>query len=243
MAITLVTGSAGAYASEPRGEEPPAGGRRPAAKLQLAVGFEGTRAWISAQYRQLGVRKQTTREPLATVIELRHGADIVTVSVGPEGIVVSRGTRTIAVDSARAYEALQNVLGDSPAVFAARAALSELEGEADLRAPEMSLLSSLAFVASLVGDVNAPRRLSDRFVAKYRGAVRPVRRGSCWDSYTQETTTAWNELQTCMDEANQDESFFRAAYRRLACNALWIGRSESAWFEFLGCIQPIKAVK
>jgi hypothetical protein len=243
MSLVLMAGSRTARALDACGDEMVAARvSRPA--LQLAVGFDAHRAWISAQYRQLGIRKQTTRETRATAIELRYGPDSVTVSLAAHTIVVSRGGRSVVLDSPEALEPLQDLLGGSTALFAARAMLSELEQDDDLRAPEMSLLSSLAFVASLAGDVNAPRRLADRFVAKYRGVVRPIRwESSCWGDYTKETTAAWDELQTCMQEADQDDSMTRAVWRRIACNATWMGRSESAWFEFLGCIQPLKTVK
>ena len=42
-----------------------------------------------------------------------------------------------------------------------------------------------------------------------------------------------------MDEANQDSSFLNGAYRRLACNAVWILRAESAWLEYIECLNPL----
>jgi hypothetical protein len=59
---------------------------------------------------------------------------------------------------------------------------------------------------------------------------------TCFDTYTQEASGAWNDMQNCMDEANQDSSIFNRAYRRVACNAVWLVRSESAWVEYLGCL-------
>ena len=43
-------------------------------------------------------------------------------------------------------------------------------------------------------------------------------------------------MQSCMDEANQDENIFNRAYRRVACNGVWLVRSESAWVEYLACL-------
>ncbi len=243
MTAAMLGVSAGVGQAATGSEDAPRAAQRSRAKLQLAVGFDGHRTWISAQYRQLGIRKQTSREPRLTSIELRYGADTTTVEVGEAGVIVSRGTQSITVNSPKALGMVQELLAASPAAFAARAAISELAEESDLAAADMSLLSALAFVASLTGDVDAPRRLTDRFVAKHRGVMRPVRRATCWEEYTAETTAAWSDLQSCMDEADQDESFLRGAYRRLACNAVWLARGEAAWFEFLGCIQPMKAVK
>ena len=38
-------------------------------------------------------------------------------------------------------------------------------------------------------------------------------------------------MQSCMDEANQDSSVLNRAYRRVACNGVWLLRSESAWID------------
>ena len=40
------------------------------------------------------------------------------------------------------------------------------------------------------------------------------------------------------DHDRQDESLLNRAYRRVACNAIWLVRSESAWVEYLGCLGP-----
>jgi hypothetical protein len=157
-------------------------------------------------------------------------------------VVVSRQGQRLAVSSPEALQALQHLLAGSAAAFAARATLSELEGESDLKAAEMNVLSSLAFVASLMGDVNAPTRLADRFVQKHRGIFRQVREDeSCWSDYTSEATAAWDDLQACMKET-EDDGFFSGAYQRLACNAVWIGRSESAWFEYVKCLSPLSGI-
>jgi hypothetical protein len=123
-------------------------------------------------------------------------------------------------------------------MFAARMLLAEREATSELQAPEMSVLATAAFAASLAGDLDAPRRVATRFVEKHRGIYRQVRLANCFDTYTSEVTAAWNDLQSCMDEANQDSSLLQAAYRRLACNAVWMLRSESAWVEYLGCLGP-----
>ena len=136
-----------------------------------------------------------------------------------------------------ALERVQGLLAGSDAAFAARVLHAERERASDLKAGEMSLLSVTAFVASLTGDIDAPRRLATRFVEKHRGIYRPVN-ANCFETYAQESTAAWNDLQDCMNEANQDESLLQRAYRRVACNAIWLLRAESAWIEYLGCLGP-----
>lgn len=213
------------------------GGRRPT----ITGGQDGKSAWMVAGYRQLQVRKRSFREPQQIVAELRAGTDLVNITVSREAITVTRHGRSIVVDSAQAMESLQQLLGGSPAVFATKMMLSELESESELEAPEMSLLSIAAFVASLVGDIHAPRRLTDRFVAKHRGLLRPIGgggNGSCWAEYTVELTGAWDDMQNCMEEA-EDDPWWWAPFRRVACNGVWLLRSESAWFEYLKCISPM----
>jgi hypothetical protein len=205
----------------------------------ITGGHDKKASWLSAEYRELQVRKRTDRASLAVTIELRAGADLVTLSVSPRSVSVSRGGRQLTLDSAESLAAMQELLGGSVAVFGVRAMLSELESVSGFTAPDMALLSTAAFVASLVGDVSAPQRIADRFVAKHRGLFRQIRwRESCWSSYTSESTAAWDELQACMADANE-KGFFRAAYERIACNTIWLLRSESAWFEYLNCLSPL----
>lgn len=211
--------------------------------LRISYGIEGKRAWLAATYKQLSVRKVTNHEERSFVIELVHDGDVVVFDYHSGGVVVSRAGRTLPVTSPTALQKLQHLLAGSTAAFGARTMLSELEGESDLRAPAMSLLSSLAFVSSLAGDLNAPKRLADRFVEKHRGIFRQVRQDdSCWADYSTEASRAWGDLQSCMRDT-EDDGFFSGAYQRLACNAVWVLRSESAWFEYVKCLSPLTGIR
>jgi len=228
-----------APAAEPAGVEmpPPQGpaGSRPV----LRGGIDGKRAWLGAEHRGLIVRKFADRIDGSMSVEIQYRRDLVSIALNRAGgVAVARGGRRIEVTSVEAYEQLQQLLAGSEAVFAARVMLAEREAVSDLQAAEMSMLSAAAFVAGLVGDVDAPRRLSARFVEKHYGRYRPVRFRTCFDEYAQESSAAWNDMQNCISEANQDESIFNRAYRRVACNAVWLVRSESAWIEYLGCLGP-----
>lgn len=220
-------------------EEAIAVGAAPAEQPAIQGGHDGRSVWLTAVYRDLHVTKRVDRATRTIAIDLILAGDRVIITVSPTSVSVSRGGETLSVDSPDAFASVQQMLGGSFAVFAARAMLSQLESTSPLKAPDMSLLSAAAFVAALTGDVNAPRRLADRFVEKHRGIYRQVRGGaSCWESYTSESTEAWSDLQACMDEAS-NRSFLVAAYERLACNATWILRSESAWLEYLNCLSPL----
>jgi hypothetical protein len=216
--------------------------REDARRAEIHGGHDKSAAWMVASYRELQLRKRTDKVTRELAVEIRAGGDVVSFALGAS-LTVTRGSAQVTVDSADALRSLQDLLGTSSAVFALRVMLSELEPVSVLDAPEMSLLSTAAFVASLVGDTGAPQRLADRFVEKHRGLLRQVRlpSGNCWSAYSGETTAAWNDLQDCMDDANERD-FFRAAYERIACNAVWLLRTESAWFEYLNCLSPLSGV-
>jgi hypothetical protein len=204
---------------------------------------DGRHAWLHAEYKGLLVRKIASKADRTVTIDVRYQRDALTVALNAQGVIsVTRGRSTVAITTPDALAAAQTVLAGSEAMFALRALLAERESVSDLKAHEMALLATTAFVVSIGGDTDAPRRLASRFVAKHRGIIMPVRDG-CWDKYAKESTAAWNDLNACMDEANQDESWFSAAYRRLACNAVWALRVESAWFEYLECLSPLSVAK
>jgi hypothetical protein len=206
---------------------------------RIQGGVDARRAWLGAEHRGLVVQKFANTADGSLSLELQFRRDHVSVGVSRTGAVaVARGGRRIDISSVEAFEQLQGLLAGSEVAFAVRVLLAEREATSDLDPPEMSLLSAAAFVASLLGDVDAPRRLSTRFVQKHRGIYRPVRLETCFEQYATESSAAWNDMQNCMDEANQDSSVFARAYRRVACNAVWLIRAESAWAEYLGCLGP-----
>jgi hypothetical protein len=211
-------------------------------RVTISGGHDRQGAWLVAHYRDFLLRKRTERATLAMTVELRAGSDVVTVLLAAQSASVARAGRKVAIDSAEALESAQQLLGGSAAVFGLRAMLSELEADSAYTATDMALLTTAAFIASLAGDVGAPQRIADRFVEKHRGLFRQAGdSGKCWSDYSTETTNAWNDLQACMADAD-NRGFFRAAYERIACNTVWVLRSESAWFEYLNCISPLSAI-
>jgi hypothetical protein len=224
---------------EPAFVEMPPPQRKTTVRPVLRGGMDGSRAWLGAEHRGLVVRKFADRTDGSLLVEVHYRRDLISIAINRAGgVAVARGGTRIEVTSEHAYEQLQHVLAGSEAALAARMMLAEREAASELQPAEMSILSAAAFVASLVGDVDAPRRLAARFVEKHYGSYRPVRLRTCFDEYAQESSAAWNDMQDCMNEANQDESLLNRAYRRIACNAVWLVRSESAWIEYLGCLGP-----
>ncbi len=204
---------------------------------RIRGGGDGQRIWLAAEHRGLIVQKVSSKADRSVAIELRFRRDAVSLTIDATGrVTVTRAGRSVQLATSDDYERLQQLLGGSEAVFATRILMAERELSSDLQAPEMSLLATAAFVASLSGDVDAPRRLATRFVEKHRGIYRQVRTFNCWDTYSGEVTSSWNDLQNCTNEANQDDSIFNRAYRRVACNGIWLLRSETAWVEYIGCM-------
>jgi len=218
---------------------PPAPQKLAGQRPVIRGGADAKRTWLGAEHRGLIVQRFSNKADGALAIELHFRQDHISIALNRAGgVAVARGGRRLEVMSVDAYERLQQLLAGSEAAFATRVLLAEREATSDLDAPEMTLLSTAAFVASLVGDLDAPRRLATRFVEKHRGIYRAVRYRTCFEQYAAESSAAWNDMQNCMDEANQDPSIFSRAYRRVACNAIWLIRSEAAWAEFLGCLGP-----
>ena len=235
MPATLATS---APAGEPAFVEMPPP-RRQSGKPVIRGGVDVKRAWLGAEHRGVILRKFADRADGSVTIEVQYQRDLIAIALNRAGgVAVARGGRRIEVTTVEAFGEVQQLLAGSEAVFAARVLLAEREAASDLQPAEMSFLSAAAFLVSLVGDIDAPRRLSTRFIDKHYGAVRPVRHRTCFDEYTRESSAAWNDMQDCMNEANQDESLLNRAYRRVACNAIWLVRSESAWVEYLGCLGP-----
>lgn len=223
-------------------EDDGAGGRPERSKMKVTGGINDKLTWMTADQEQFRIRKFSSKSGGST-LELSYRNDLVVIKVENGVIQVARKGKAVTVDTPESLEALQGLLAGSMAMFHTRSLLSELEGRSTLKGPEMSLLSAAAFAASLTGDTGAPLRLTDRFMERHRGIFRQVAfddEESCWSGYEKEVNGSWNDLESCMDEANSSGWFF-AGVRRVACNGIWLMRSESAWFEYIKCLSPLSA--
>lgn len=214
------------------------------ARVAITTGVERDRVWLEAQYEGLRINK-FTRADGASVTEFRFGSDKAVVSVAPGTLSVTAAGKTITVDPQGGDQSgeIQALLGRSRSITKARTMLSRLEQESALKAPEMSLLSSVAFVAALLGDTRAPERLGNRFGAIHHGIMKvALARESCWTSYSTEVLAAQDDYSSCLVEAYQGSIWLRD-FREFACDATWLLRAESAWFEFLKCTSPLSIVR
>ena len=210
--------------------------------LALSGGIDASRAWLTSEREGLKLRKFTSKHG-ESVVELAYRGDQVVLQLAAGLVRVTRNNRSIDVVDAAALESVQSLLGGSAAIFHAKAMLSEFETQSRLTPGEMSLLSALAFAAALTGDFGAPARLAERFQFVHRGVVRQVglaAEASCWSNYEGEVNAAWNDMQQCMSDT--DDSGWFGSVVRLACNATWLLRGESAWFEYLKCLSPLASI-
>ena len=210
----------------------------PSPTLKLNGGVETTRVWVTGEYDGLTVRKFTARDG-ASVVEFIHGDDTVVLSISRHRVSVGRNGIARDLDTPESIEEVQQLLAGSAAMFHNRVMLSQLERTSALKAGSMSILSAAAWAASLTGDVEAPIRLAERFVAKHRGSLMRVRADdeSCWTAYSREVDAALTDATNCTREALETGGLWVLA-RTYGCTAVWVLRGESAWFEYLNCISP-----
>ncbi|HEV3485939.1 MAG TPA: hypothetical protein VG106_11065 [Vicinamibacterales bacterium] len=118
--------------------------------LRIAVGFESDRSWISAQWGELAMRKDTRPAPLETIVHLCHGADCVRLDVRGAVVVVTKGTTVIECASTDAHPLMRALLASSAAVSTARHLREELLRRGEVPSPECALLSTVEFVHALM---------------------------------------------------------------------------------------------
>jgi hypothetical protein len=190
---------------------------------------------VIADYNGLQLRKFTAKGG-ASVIEIKYADDAVVFSLAANSSNVSRNRQTVTLGTPESPDAVRELLGSSPAMFHARVALSRYEQTSDLKGPSMSVLSALAFAATLTGDVDAPGRLVARFLERHRGVLRRIKDddGSCWTDYEKEVWEAGLQLESCTKQAAAG-SWWLLDARLTLCTTGWVLRSESAWFELLKC--------
>ena len=119
--------------------------------LRIAVGFESDRSWISAQWGELAIRKDTRPDPLETTVHLCLGADCVGLDVRGALVVVTKGTTVIECVSTDPHPLVRALLTSSTAVSTALHLGEELLRRGQVQSPESALLSTVEFVHALIG--------------------------------------------------------------------------------------------
>ena len=235
IAITLAVPGRVVAGPELCAVEERAAGEEPE-KVAIQIGADRDRVWLEASYKGLQVRKFTQRGG-ASITELQLGQDRVVISVSAAGLSAIRNGKQYASDDTGSPAAVRGALASSPAVLHARNLLAHFESADSLNPSEMSLVVALAFVASLTGDTGAPARVGERFGTRGRERILPVRYvlGSCWGDYSNEVNAALYDHASCRYEADQSSGLMEEVLE-FACDATWLMRVESAWFEYINCL-------
>jgi hypothetical protein len=161
---------------------------------------------------------------------------------GSDGIVVSRGDRVVRV--AADAEAARSLLGGRPlAAFRERIGNYErhlMTGSTRARNDDPhahGFLLAGAFVASLAGDPTAVGRARDLITQKIRGKLRAVRFDfkDCVTDYELYLLDIDEQRTSCLDAANDRDSWYARAADRLGCEAEFVARAMAGEGQFISC--------
>jgi hypothetical protein len=190
---------------------------------------DGRHAWMTAVYRDLIVRKLTNPAKRTVSIDLRHRLDAVTISAQADGsVTIRRAKRTVVVDSPASVEASRSLLADSEAVQQ----LLDVERVMSVRSvPEAALLSTIAFVRTLAGEMGSPEESIGQALAT-RGWMRSNTRDRCAMAYAATNGALLESVQSCVGDGEAGNS-------PVGCRSQWFVETEASWFDYLTCSWPV----
>src|SRR6185503_14546686 len=139
---------------------------------KIRGGRNGDLSQLVANYDGLQISKVGNHKTGRIDIALVYGTDSLTIEARPDRTRVTRNGKTVDLTSAKTLLEAQALLADSEAVMAARQLLAEQIDVSTLDVPDMALLTAVAFTVAVGGDVDAPRRLADRYMSKTFGLVK-----------------------------------------------------------------------
>lgn len=185
---------------------------------------------VDARGGEFGFRQKVFQNGHFTV-DLEATGDKVTLDQTDEGVVVTRGGKTITLTAQATEEdmsAVSRLLADSRAVRQIREKGAAFEADEEDSMAAASLLFADALVGTLTGDVGAPHRVARLLSKKARAGLRTIqgRPNTCY--YQWEQSVLW----AFMDE---EECEFVYRYPSLMCSTRWLMQAESAWFSFITC--------
>lgn len=183
-----------------------------------------------------------------TRIQIDAADDTVLVSFSQHLLTVGRGAKTVSVDPRIQTEDDSNRVRQLLTGSRGARALRSLTTVLELRAPEeddvfaTALLIDGALIGSLDGDPGAIARIAKRIAVRRAGrlvAVKSAREtdrfDDCVGMYENTLAWAWKELVQCNVDASDDPWYLQSLNMSM-CNAEWVLRSESAFFQFLSCM-------
>jgi hypothetical protein len=190
---------------------------------------------LSATTPDLSFRKVVYSDGRYTM-QIEHGRDRLVVSGSSDGVVVTRGTKSITYSPERNDPSqgvdIRRLLLDSPAAAAFRALAADLDTAKGDGMEVLGLRISGAVLGELDGDVGATRRLGRDLLTKLGAGLRAASSTTqdCWAVYEREVTRASWDLQFCM------QGFAPWNPMRQACAFAWAVRVEGLWFGYLACV-------
>jgi hypothetical protein len=230
--ITLATPSLGNHAAVNRAAAQVSRNDRADLTFEVRPSPDGTFT-VQAGGTELSVRK-TVDESGSWTLEIQTRNDKVVLSVGPQGLNLVRGKKSIAFSLDTATEEqltdARRLLADSKAVVLFRAASAALEASEDDSGPATSVLIADAIVGALTGDVGAPRRIARHLARHSLSRVRRVGMGTdCYAVWEGRVMSAWSDYTSCIYD------FMPWAPLQILCAARWSLMVESYWWTFIAC--------
>jgi len=161
---------------------------------------------------------------------------------GVEGLVVSRGDRTVR--GAGDPDAVRSLLGGR-AVAAFRERIGNYErqlmtGRRNARLDDphaYGFLLAGALVASLAGDPTAVGRARDLIMQRIQGRLQAIRFSfrDCVTDYERYLLQIDTQRTYCLDAANSRDSWYVRAADRLGCEAEFIAQALAGEGQFISC--------
>lgn len=202
---------------------------------------------VTASAAGLVVEKQVYADG-TFVTRIAFGSDDHIVVSGEVGGVTVRANLEEAIALQPGHDAdyegkarrVRGWLARSAAVQRLRQITAALDERAVETPEALSLRTTGALLADLLGDPGAAQRFSRSVTAKAARRYRQAQSGgtgygvSCWDTYHRLVVQAANQLESCI------ASFAVYSPWRQVCAAVWVLQVESAWFQFLACSSLLK---
>lgn len=190
---------------------------------------------VRAAGHGLDVRKLVARDGSFTLTIAADG-DTLAVAGSSRGVVVTRGLRSVRVDTAGtdpgAFARSAALLAGSTALRVFRGAVSALDAPTRETVGGAALEIGDVLLRILQDDAGAVVRWRNGRGERTGGFVRAAfgMRKPCFAEWEQEVIEAWDWYEACY----HDFSWWSGG--REACAFVYVLRVEAAWFQFLTCV-------
>jgi hypothetical protein len=190
---------------------------------------------VKAAGHGLDVRKLVARDGSFT-LTIAAAGDTLALAGSSRGVVVTRGGKSVRVDTAGtdpgAFSRSAALLAGSPALRVFRGAVSALDAPTRETVGGAALEIGDVLLRILQDDAGAVVRWRNARGERTGGLIRAAfgMRKPCFAEWEQEVIEAWDWYEACY----HDFSWWSGG--REACAFVYILRVEAAWFQFLTCV-------